>query len=74
MRKANSPNCTNCGVIEDAYHILSECGRLDHQRRSVFGEPNYNIGFYNGILALPLSNEAKMLFKMIMLGLRLRVG
>ncbi|KAG6438736.1 hypothetical protein O3G_MSEX000179 [Manduca sexta] len=72
MRKINSPNCSVCGVVEDVYHILFECSLTETQRCQAFGDKNYNLGFYNSILAIPLSKEARMLYKLIITGLRLR--
>ncbi|CAH2221171.1 jg22870 [Pararge aegeria aegeria] len=34
--KAPTPNCTECGVVEDVFHILMECVRNESMRRSIF--------------------------------------
>lgn len=59
MKKTQSPNCIDCGVVDDLYHILMECVRNENTRINIFG-PNkkYDIGYCNSILASPLSSEA----------------
>lgn len=72
MRKVDSPNCAVCGVVEDVHHILAECGRLGVQRRQAFIN-SFNVGFYNSVLASPLSDEARTLYHITNIGIRLRV-
>lgn len=36
MRKVESPNCSECGVIEDVYHVLMECVRNEAFRRQIY--------------------------------------
>jgi ribonuclease HI len=55
--KAVSPNCTDCGVVEDVYHILMECVRGEPLRAA------FNTGLCNVVLADPESEQAKLLYK-----------
>lgn len=75
MGKIASKNCTECGFIEDVYHILVECIRNEAERNTfsiVYGFNLHEIGVCNSILAYPLSEEAKMLYKLVNRALRRR--
>lgn len=72
MRKVNSPNCDACGTTEDVQHILSECVRVRVRRSQAFAN-TANVGFYNSILASPLTDEDRMFCRIITMGIRLRV-
>ena len=71
MRKVESPNCELCGVIEDALHVLEECRRVEAQRKAQFNK-GMNVGFYNSLLASPVSDEARRLYKLVRVAIRLR--
>lgn len=43
------------GVVDDVHHILYEYRRIDSQKYQVFSFKNFNVGFYNSILASPLT-------------------
>lgn len=68
MKKVPSPNCTECGVLEDVQHILMECVRNESYRRSCFSR-SIDVGFCNAILACPMSDQATILYKLAELGL-----
>lgn len=73
MNKCDSPNCTQCNVVEDVTHILAECVRNEAERYLYILENNINksdVGVFNSILAAPLSREAKMLFRIVNLGIK----
>lgn len=61
MGKTDSPNCTDCNVIEDVHHVLLECVRNETQRRQALEGTQYNIGICSSILAFPFSESAKKL-------------
>lgn len=64
MNKTNSPNCDECGIVEDVTHILMECVRNESFRNLHLGARTAHIGYLNGILASPMSEEARVLFKL----------
>lgn len=64
MRKTASPNCLTCNVIDDVYHILMECVQNSRVRSSINLNLNL-IGVCNGILADPLSDDAKRIYKLV---------
>ncbi|KAJ8737184.1 hypothetical protein PYW07_000455 [Mythimna separata] len=67
MKKVLSPNCDDCGVVDDVFHILMECVRNENKRINVFGHcKTYDIGICNVILAFPMSDKAKQLFELIL--------
>ncbi|CAK1590632.1 unnamed protein product [Parnassius mnemosyne] len=75
MGKVESPNCVECGQIEDVVHILVECVRIEAERVNFCNKYNVNrldIGFCNSILASPLSEEARILYKIVQVGLKRR--
>ncbi|KAG6461494.1 hypothetical protein O3G_MSEX012673 [Manduca sexta] len=62
MRKTTSPNCQTCQVIDDIYHILMECARNTSMRNDC--DINIlDIGHCNSLLALPLSEDTRKLYK-----------
>jgi ribonuclease HI len=65
MGKVSSPNCSICNKVEDAYHVLMECVLNDTQRRQVFHKNNVDIGKCNSILAFPLTEEARRLYRLV---------
>lgn len=72
MGKSNSPNCLQCGVVEDTFHILMECVRNATERQLFFKNYSYNnfdVGVCNSILAIPDSESAKQLYKIVNLGI-----
>lgn len=69
MGKVTTPNCSDCGVLEDVHHILVECVRNERLRVSL--DVNLlDVGWCNSILALPTSSEAKLLYKIAKMGIR----
>lgn len=74
MQKVPSPLCTECGVVEDVIHIMLECVRNEDFRFGFFRNDIYFIstGGCNTVLAYPLSKKAKLLFKMVEIGMRRR--
>lgn len=72
MRKVPSPNCTECDVEEDVYHILMECVRNESARRQIVDEAFYEIGGCNYILAHPMSDSALLIYKLVRIGLSRR--
>lgn len=74
MGKIASPNCVECNVVEDVYHILAECVRNEAERYRILNRYNINVretGICN-ILAFPLSREARMLYNLVKIGIRCR--
>lgn len=69
MNRALSPNCDECGVVEDVTHILTECVRNESFRKTHLGARTTQVGYLNSILAFPMSEEAGMLYKLAKLGL-----
>lgn len=74
MRKLDSPNCSECDVVEDVYHILMECVRNQSVRFNllIMCSVLKEVGGCNSVLASPLSKEAKSLYKLVRVGLKLR--
>ncbi|XP_045453905.1 uncharacterized protein LOC123663261 [Melitaea cinxia] len=74
MNKTNTPNCEECDKIEDVYHIVMECIRNEPLRNEIFISHNIirEVGGINCVLAFPLSKEARALYKLVRLGLRVR--
>ncbi|KAG7300441.1 hypothetical protein JYU34_016062 [Plutella xylostella] len=74
MKKSHSPNCMECGMVEDVYHILMECVRNEAQRRDItYKYPSLKeFGGCNSALTSPLSGEAIELYKLAITGIRLR--
>ncbi|CAH2101781.1 unnamed protein product [Euphydryas editha] len=75
LGKNNSPNCSECDVPEDVYHIIMECVRIEAERLAFLEEYNFDlhdVGKCNSILAFPLSGEAKSLYKLVKLALSRR--
>lgn len=70
MKKATSLNCDDCGVIEDVQHFLTECVRPSAGERANLDINLRDVGIYNTVLAFPLSNSARELYKMIEHGLK----
>ncbi|XP_046974495.1 uncharacterized protein LOC124540818 [Vanessa cardui] len=75
MKKVPSPNCSECGTIEDVYHILLECVRNEAERKQIEAALPYCFDFAscNSILASPNSAEAKMLYNMVQKGCKRRM-
>lgn len=73
MKKVDSPNCTECGVIEDVYHIIVECVRNCSVREQLYIDNSLQVtGGCNSILARPNSDKAKILYKIVNFGLSAR--
>lgn len=73
MKKVPSPNCSECGVLEDATHLLLECVRNESFRRQIYHNDMFNnLGGCNVVLASPLSDEAKLLYTLVKIGLKNR--
>ncbi|KPJ14398.1 hypothetical protein RR48_13469 [Papilio machaon] len=70
MKKVESPNCRDCGVVEDIQHVVLECARNERLRLNYFKVFEYNAGQINTILAYPSSDEATMMFKLTDICLR----
>lgn len=70
MGKTDSPNCTECNVIEDVHHVLVECVRNEAQRRQALGDSQYNLGLCSSFLAFPFSEGARKLCALYMCHLR----
>ncbi|CAH2102213.1 unnamed protein product [Euphydryas editha] len=67
MKKVASPLCSECRMVEDVYHIMLECVRNEDIRSQIVRkiEDFMNTGTCNRILAYPLSEEAKEVYKMV---------
>lgn len=75
MKKVDSPNCDVCGVLEDVQHLLAECVRIEAHRESFLryiGHSSTDVGVYNSILAMPWSETARRLYKIVNIYLDLR--
>lgn len=75
MKKTLSPNCSECDVIENVYHILVECVRNEAERKEfcvLFKICLNEVGMCNSILANPDSQEFKMLIKIVKLAIKRR--
>lgn len=71
MNKSPSPNCENCGVVEDVYHLLMECVRNSGVRRSFSSKTNrMDVGNINSALAYPMGDLARVLYKLILEGIQ----
>jgi len=74
LKKVPSPRCTLCGITEDVYHILMECVRNESLRRLLFQDHiAYNIGYCNSLLSYPHSEKARLIYKLVKLGLKTRI-
>ncbi|KAG6453577.1 hypothetical protein O3G_MSEX008208 [Manduca sexta] len=69
MKKATSPNCPDCNIYEDTYHILMECIRNDAFRKSECLHIK-ETGSVNCILSNPITDEAKLIYKLYDIGMR----
>uniref|UniRef100_A0A2A4JBT8 RNase H type-1 domain-containing protein n=1 Tax=Heliothis virescens TaxID=7102 RepID=A0A2A4JBT8_HELVI len=70
MKKTNSPNCVDCGVVEDLHHLLMECVRYEPERNDLFRILRLNrleVGTFHYILSKPNSDDAKSLFRFMAL-------
>lgn len=66
MRKTTSPNCEQCGVVEDLHHLLVECVRYESVRNKLISALNLNktdVGIFHKILSRPNGVDAKVLFE-----------
>ncbi|XP_045452977.1 uncharacterized protein LOC123662136 [Melitaea cinxia] len=75
MGKSTSPTCLECDKIEDVLHIMAECVRNEAERAEFLVRINVNTfdtGIWNSILAFPTSGEARMLYRLVLIGLRRR--
>lgn len=73
MRKSESPNCEECGRVEDVYHLLYECVRTESQRQEIYNNAMfYGVGGCNSVLAYPLSDEARLLYRLARFGMKSR--
>lgn len=71
MKKSPSPNCSDCGTIDDVQHVLMECVRNQRYRQSCITMiRSTDIGLLNNILADPTSEMMKVLVKLAELGLK----
>uniref|UniRef100_A0A2H1W2Q8 SFRICE_004948 n=1 Tax=Spodoptera frugiperda TaxID=7108 RepID=A0A2H1W2Q8_SPOFR len=60
MRKTDSPNCDNCGICEDLYHLLLECVRFEAGRNwlaNAFKLNRLDVGAYN-LHSVPILERA----------------
>lgn len=70
MKKVTSPNCEECGVIEDIQHLLVECVRNAAFRSTCFTENRaMDIGYVNSLLSDPSCENIVILIKLLELGL-----
>jgi hypothetical protein len=68
MGKTESPNCEECGIVEDVQHLLMECVRTRTKRETlgrVWGFSFSDIGVFHSILAEPLSEAAKFVYSFV---------
>lgn len=68
MGKSDSPNCTQCDVMEDVHHLLVECVRTQTAREVLMNTFKINlidVGFVQTILSEPVSNAAILLYKIV---------
>jgi hypothetical protein len=73
MRKVSSPNCNECGTIEDVIHVLLECVRTEAVRTSAWSDRRLlDIGLVGSILSLPMSDEADILYNLAEVALKSR--
>ncbi|CAH0703369.1 unnamed protein product [Spodoptera exigua] len=75
MGKVSSPNCTECNKIEDVLHIMMECVRNETERCMINIEHSINIrdlGICNIILAFPTSKAARLVYKLVNVGIKRR--
>lgn len=74
MKKTPSPLCTECDVIEDAYHIMMECVRNEAERLHFFQLINYTneMGICNSVLSDPSSNIARKLYSLVQIAIKRR--
>ncbi|CAB3246034.1 unnamed protein product [Arctia plantaginis] len=73
MKKSSSPNCTICNVREDVYHIMVECQRNKAERdrfQMKHGISLRSVGVCNTILSMPVSDQAKLWYKIVNLGFK----
>lgn len=68
MKKSTTPNCLLCNSIDDVYHILMECVCNEAFRNSILSFSYRDIGHCNSVLAEPVSDAARTLYKLVMLG------
>ncbi|CAH2101041.1 unnamed protein product [Euphydryas editha] len=74
MKKVASPLCSECRMVEDVYHIMLECVRNNDIRSQIVRkiEDLMNTGTFNRILAYPLAEEVKEVYKMVGIALSRR--
>lgn len=75
MGKAMSPKCVECDIVEDVYHIIVECVRNEADRCRIKRECNIDcreFGICNSILAFPTSKSARIIYKLVNLGIKRR--
>lgn len=68
MKRANSPNCSTCNVVEDVHHLLMDCVRNQTERETLINEFKLNIldvGLLQTILAQPKSEVARKLSELV---------
>lgn len=76
MGIVTSPNCTECDKVEDVTHIIVECVRNEAERNMIQDQFNINIyelGACNMILAFPASKTARIIYKLVNLGIKRRL-
>ncbi|CAK1599200.1 unnamed protein product [Parnassius mnemosyne] len=62
MKKADSPNCDICHIVEDVQHMLAECVKYQRERENLVQKFSINLcetGWFLSILAEPHSAVAK---------------
>lgn len=72
MRKVPSPDCNECGTVEDVVHVLLECVRNEAVRAAWFDRKLLETGYVNSILSLPISDEAEILYNLTEVALKSR--
>lgn len=75
MGKTSSPNCSECDIVEDIYHVLMECVRNEAFRQCLQESCKvclFDVGWCNSVLASPLSREARMLYKLVQIAVKNR--
>uniref|UniRef100_A0A2H1W033 SFRICE_025130 n=1 Tax=Spodoptera frugiperda TaxID=7108 RepID=A0A2H1W033_SPOFR len=68
MGKSDSPNCAECGRVEDVHHLLVECVRTRAAREVLMNTFKINlidVGFIQSTLSEPLSNAAVAVYKIV---------
>ncbi|CAH2090202.1 unnamed protein product [Euphydryas editha] len=70
-----TPTCSECNKIDGALYIMAECVRNEAERVEFLirnSVNTYDAGIWNSILAFPTSEEARILYKLVLIELRRR--